>query len=102
MLGFVAFVSAAACQGVISNIFGGVLLTGIQVYSASGWVIFLSFWVMVYQGLAILQLFLHVKLAYITVPYIKWSVFFLVVRTYNYILQETMVCFYFPLLHLLK
>ena len=77
-----AFVSAAVCQGEISNLRArsGVVF-GTETYSASGWVMFLSFWVMVYQGLAILQLFLHVKLAYTTVPYIKWSVFFLVVRT---------------------
>ena len=74
------FVSAAACQGAISlakNI--KLNATTAETYSASGWVIFLSFWVMAYQGLAILQLFLHVKLAYTIVPHINWSVFFLVV-----------------------
>ena len=93
-----AFVSAAACQGAISaaraetpppstetppptgETYTGLNSATAETYSASGWVIFLSFWVMVYQGLAILQLFLHIKLAYTTVPHINWSVFFLVVR----------------------
>lgn len=89
MLGFTAFVSAAACQGAVSNTNARIVdgFVASDVYAASGWVIFLSFWVMVYQGLAILQLFLHVKLAYKIIPYINWSIFFLVVRAHNYFLQ---------------
>ena len=80
-----AFVSAAASQGAIPAIprlpnYTNISVVTAETHSASGWVIFLSFWVMFYQGLAILQLFLHVKFAYTTVPYINWSIFFLVVR----------------------
>ena len=80
-LGLFAFISGAATQGSIANVRNTSINFASPAFSAAGWVIFLSFWVMVYQGLAILQLFLHVKLLYTNVPYINWSVFLLVVRT---------------------
>ena len=86
-LGFVALISAAAAQGAaysinVSALAGnsGVSVPSNPTHAAGGWTIFLSFWVMLYQALAIVQLFLHVKLAYRPVPVINWSYFFLVVR----------------------
>ena len=38
---------------------------------------------MVYQVLAIIQLFVRVDVLYITIPYLDWSVFFLVVNITN-------------------
>jgi hypothetical protein len=86
-LGFVALISAAASQGAVESISATVLAgnSGISVpasptHTAGGWTIFLSFWVMLYQALAIVQLFLHIKLVYRTVPVVNWSYFFLVVN----------------------
>ena len=80
VLGFVALISAAASQGAVrSDALVGSSGIADPTYSAGGWTIFLSFWVMLYQALAIVQLFLHVKLAYRPIPVINWSYFFLVV-----------------------
>ena len=86
VLGFVALISAAASHRAVESINVSVLASnsGITVpasstHAAGGWTIFLSFWVMLYQALAIVQLFLHIKLAYRPVPIINWSYFFLVV-----------------------
>ena len=87
MLGFVALISAAACQGAVESIDvtrlagnSGVTIPSSPTHAAGGWTIFLSFWVMLYQALAIVQLFLHIKLAYRPIPVVNWSYFFLVVR----------------------
>ena len=85
-LGFVALISAAASQGAVESVNtrpltdSGVTVPAGATHAAGGWTIFLSFWVMLYQALAIVQLFLHIKLAYRPVPVINWSYFFLVVR----------------------
>ena len=86
-LGFVALISAAARQGTVESINvaqlagnSGVTIPANSTHAAGGWTIFLSFWVMLYLALAIVQLFLHIKLAYKPVPVINWSYFFLVVR----------------------
>ena len=86
VLGFVALISAAASQGAVESINvimlagnSGITVPAGPTHAAGGWTIFLSFWVMLYQALAIVQLFLHIKLAYRPVPVINWSYFFLVV-----------------------
>ena len=87
-LGFVALISAAASQGAVESINTNAFNSGVTIpagatHSAGGWTIFLSFWVMLYQALAIVQLFLHIKFVYRPVPVINWSYFFLVVRLIN-------------------
>ena len=86
VLGFIALICAAASHHAVESISVSELASNSSVsvpasstHSAAGWTIFLSFWVMLYQALAIAQLFLHVKLAYRPVPVINWSYFFLVV-----------------------
>lgn len=76
VLALTALIAAGACQTSL-RLFTRTL--AVQTNSAAGWVIFLSFWVMLYQALAIVQLFLHVKFVYYKIPVINWSVFFLVV-----------------------
>jgi hypothetical protein len=89
VLGFVALVSAAASQGAVESInvdqlrLSGANPPANPTHAAGGWTIFLSFWVMLYQALAIVQLFLHIRAAYKPVPVINWSYFFLVVRQMN-------------------
>ena len=82
-LGFVALISAAACQGAVQSssilLRDSGLVPASPTYAAGGWTIFISFWVMLYQALAIVQLFLHIKLAYKAIPVLNWSYFFLVV-----------------------
>ena len=84
VLGLITLICAAACQTAIrnSNIFYRTenLVPDSETDAAAGWVIFLSFWVMLYQILAIVQLFLHVNILYKRIPYINWSIFLLVVR----------------------
>ena len=78
VLALIALISAAACQGSLR-----VFLSSPRVErtnATAGWIIFLSFWVMVYQIIVIVQLFLKVKIVYTAVPIVKWSLFFLVVN----------------------
>lgn len=51
--------------------------------SAAGWIIFLSILVLIYQILALLQLFLHFKLLHIKIPVCKtyWTLFFIIVSS---------------------
>lgn len=81
-MAFANLVSAAVCQSTINRSIlrdtGAV--PDVQTFDAAAWVIFLSFWVMLYQILAIVQLFLRIEILYITVPIIDWSIFFLVVN----------------------
>ena len=83
VLAFIALISAAATQGAVdsSNLIlreSGEVPTSLT-NAAGGWTIFLSVFVMLYQALAVVQLFLHVKFVYKTVPVVNWSYFFLVV-----------------------
>ena len=78
VLALISLIAAATCQTSLRAFITNDIVRNIR--SAAGWVIFLSFWVMVYQIIATLQLFLRIKIVYTTVPIIKWSIFFLVVR----------------------
>lgn len=81
VLALLALISAAACQTAVSNSIlrnQGTVPDG-ATFSAAAWIIFLTFWVMLYQILAILQLFLRIKIVYTLVPVVNWSLFFLVV-----------------------
>ena len=82
LLALLALISAAACQNAVSNslFVDNQFVPRSQTFSAAVWIIFLSFWVILYQILAIVQLFLHIKIVYTTVPVVNWSLFFLVVR----------------------
>ena len=77
VLALISLITAAACQGSLRAFATNDIVRNIR--SAAGWVIFLSFWVMVYQIIATVQLFLRIKIVYTIVPVIKWSIFFLVV-----------------------
>ena len=92
-LALFALIAAAVCQGDVSRsrVVPRSLVPNSQTYSAAGWVIFLSFWVMLYQLLAITQLFIRVKLLYKVIEIITWSIFFLVVSTINY--DDYMYCY---------
>ena len=74
--------AAAVCQSAVNN--SALRDTGavpdVETFDAAAWIIFLSFWVILYQVLAIVQLFLRVEVLYITVPIVNWSIFFLVVN----------------------
>ena len=88
VLALLALISAAACQTSVSSspLRNTDLVPHSQTFSAGGWIIFLSFWVILYQILAVVQLFLQVKILYTNVPFINWSLFFLVVRHSDIIL----------------
>ena len=77
VLALTSLIAAAACQGSLQVFITNDVVRNIR--SAAGWVIFVSFWVMVYQIIAIVQLFLKIKIVYTVFPLINWSIFFLVV-----------------------
>ena len=79
-LALFALIAAAVCQGDVSRSRAPQSrVPSSQTNSAAGWIIFLSFWVMLYQLLAIAQLFVRVKVLYKVIEVIAWSIFFLVV-----------------------
>lgn len=92
VLAFISIITAAVCLGYLGN-FSSLQYAvyyapvqqslAVRTQYAAGWVIFLSFWVIFYQCLAIVQLFLKVNIAYsITIPGVNWSLFFLLVSKY--------------------
>ena len=85
LLALAALISAAICQSTVSRsaLRDSGLVPDVATFDAAAWVIFLSFWVMLYQTLAIVQLFIRVDVLYITIPFLNWSIFFLVVNIAN-------------------
>lgn len=81
VLALTNLISAAVCQGAIDNslLRGAGVVPDTPLFDTAAWVIFLSFWVMIYQLLAIIQLFVKADILYISIPFIDWSIFFLIV-----------------------
>ena len=95
VLAFISIITAAVCLGYLRNNDNNIIIIStfvpnvavqslvIRTEYAAGWVIFLSFWVIFYQCLAIVQLFLKVNNAYsTTIPIVNWSLFFLLVSSH--------------------
>ena len=82
VLALVNLISAAVCQGSVDNslLRGAGVVPDTETFDTAAWIIFLSFWVMIYQTLAVVQLFIKADVLYITIPFIDWSIFFLIVN----------------------
>ena len=80
VLAVLTFLAASSCLGYLgTGSFPSIaIVTNTQ--AASGWVLFLSFWVVIYQTLAIVLLFMKVRILYTVIPVTNWSLFFLLVR----------------------
>lgn len=81
ILALFTLIAGSVCQGTIDNsaLRGAGIVPDTETFDTAAWVIFLSFWVMIYQILAIVQLFLRIDILYIIIPFLDWTVFFLVV-----------------------
>ena len=78
-----SFIAAALCQASTTAVVIGSNTAPndtSDTKTAADWLIFHSFWVILYQILAIVLLFLRIELLYTVVPVINWSIFLLVVR----------------------